>query len=77
MMQDEDLGGPARKNVFSKAATRISQVCNVSIPLQVVVYTLIDQDGYSHYFPPCFRSIKVGWTSGHHTLCQDGHLRYS
>lgn len=31
MMQDEDLGGPARGNVFSKAFTRISQVGNVSI----------------------------------------------
>ncbi|XP_011506473.1 PREDICTED: protein RER1 isoform X1 [Ceratosolen solmsi marchali] len=29
MMQDEDLGGPASKNVFSKAVARISQVCNV------------------------------------------------
>lgn len=31
MMQDEDLVGPARKNVFQQAVTRFSQVCNVSI----------------------------------------------
>lgn len=30
-MHDEDLGGPARGNVFSKAFTRISQVGNVSM----------------------------------------------
>lgn len=26
-MQDEHLGGPARRNVFSQAIGRISQVC--------------------------------------------------
>lgn len=26
MMQDEDLGGPSRRNAFVQAATRISQV---------------------------------------------------
>lgn len=28
MMQDEDLGGSARRNVFSQGITRISQVYN-------------------------------------------------
>ena len=89
MMQDEDLGGPARKNIFSKAVTRISQVCNVSMSYSLITKSLrcISFALVMSYFAcflkiflKCFvpfsRSTKVGWTNGLHMLYRDGSLRY-
>lgn len=42
MMQDEDLGGPARRNVFRQGVTRISQVNNLYLTFNILYNIIVD-----------------------------------